>query len=105
MEQFKNHPRLSGLYNRVKYSARNPLSLAAPIYMVLGIAAALVLPTDKAQLICETVGYVLVAVLAAAAVVNFLRDHRQKIAHVKFLEAQREREAELKAWVDRSELK
>ena len=105
MEQFKNHPRLSGLYNRVKYSARNPLSLVAPIYMVLGIAVALALPADKAQLICEAVGYVLVAVLAAAAVVNFLRDRRHKVAHAKFLEAQREREAELKAWVDRSELK
>ena len=105
MEQFKNNPLIVGLRNRVKYSARNPLSLAAPIYMVLGIAAALVLPTDKAQLICETVGYVLVAVLAAAAGVNFLRDHRHKVAHAKFLEAQREREAELKAWVDRSELK
>ena len=97
MEQFKNHPRLGGL--------RNPLRLAAPIYMVLGIATALVLPADKAQLICEIVGYALVAVLAAAAVVNFLRDHRHKAAHAKFLESQREREAELKAWVNRSELK
>ena len=97
MKQFKNHPRLGGL--------RNPLRLAAPIYMVLGIAAALVLPTDKAQLICEIVGCVLVAVLAAAAGVNFLRDHRHKAAHAKFIESQREREAELKAWVDRSELK
>ena len=105
MDQFKNHPRLSGLYNRVKYSARNPLRLAAPIYMVLGIAAALVLPADKAQLICEIVGCVLVAILAAAAVVNFLRDHRHKAAHAKFLESQREREAELKAWLERSELK
>ena len=97
MERFKNHPRLGGL--------RNPLRLVAPIYMVLGIAAALVLPADKAQLICEIVGYALVAVLAAAAVVNFLRDHRRTVARAKFLEAQREREAELKAWVDRSELK
>ena len=103
MKQFKNHPIIVSLRNRVKYSARNPLSLAAPIYMVLGIAVALVLPTDTAQLMCETVGYVLVAVLAAAAVVNFLRDHRHKVAHAKFLEAQRPREAELKAWSDRSE--
>ena len=97
MEQFKNHPLIAGL--------RNPLRLAAPIYMVLGLATALILPTDKAQLICEIVGCVLVAVLAAAAGVNFLREHRHKAAHAKFLEAQREREAELKAWVDRSELK
>ena len=97
MKQFKNHPLIVSL--------RNPLRLAAPIYMVLGIAAALVLTADKAQLICEIVGYVLVAVLAAAAGVNFLRDHRHKVAHAKFLESQREREAELKAWVDRSELK
>ena len=103
MEQFKNHPLIVCLRNRVKYSARNPLSLAAPIYMVLGIAAALVLPADTAQLICETGGYVLVAVLAAVAAVNFLREHRHKVAHAKFLEAQREREAELKAWVDSSE--
>ena len=103
MEQFKNHPIIVSLRNRVKYSARNPLSLAAPIYMVLGIAVALVLPTNTAQLMCETVGYVLVAVLAAAAVVNFLREHRHKVAHAKFLEAPRPREAELKAWSDRSE--
>ena len=97
MRQFKNHPLIVGL--------RNPLRLAAPIYMVFGIAAALVLPADTAQLICEIVGYVLVAVLAAAAGVNFLREHRHKVAHAKFIESQREREAELKAWVDRSELK
>ena len=97
MGQFKNHPFIVGL--------RNPLSLAAPIYMVLGIAAALILPTDKAQLICEIVGYVLVACLAVIYVVIRVKAHRHKAAHAKFLEAQREREAELKAWVDRSELK
>ena len=97
MKRFKNHPRLSGV--------RNPLRLVAPIYMVLGIVAALVLPADTAQLICEAVGYALVAVLAAAAAVNFLREHRHKAAHAKFLESQREREAELRAWLERSELK
>ena len=97
MEQFKNHPLIVGL--------RNPLRLAAPIYMVLGLAAALILPADKAQLICEIVGCVLVACLAVIYVVISGKEHRHKVAHAKFLEAQREREAELKAWVDRSELK
>ena len=97
MEQFKNHPLIVGL--------RNPLRLAAPIYMVLGLAAALILPADKAQLICEIVGCVLVACLAVIYVVIRVKEHRRKAAHAKFLEAQREREAELKAWADRSELK
>ena len=106
MEQFKNHPALAGLYKlktRIMRSAS--LGLAAPIYMVFCIVVAVVLPTADAQLVCEIVGYILMACLAVGYVVVRIGEHRQKIAHAKFLEAQRPREAELRAWLERSELK
>ena len=79
--------------------------LAAPIYMVLGIVVAGVFPPADAQLVCEIVGYILLAGLAVCYVVIRVGEHRRKIAHAKFLEAQRPREAELRAWLERSELK
>ena len=105
MEQFKNHPRLSGLYNRVKYSARNPLRLVAPIYMVFGIIGGVVFPPADAQLVCVIVGCILLVCLAVGYVVIRVGEHRHKVAHAKFLKAQRPREAELRAWLERSELK
>ena len=80
-------------------------SLAAPIYMVFGIVVAVVLPTADAQLVCEIVGCILMACLAVVYVVIRVGERRQKIVHAKFLEAQRPREAELRAWLERSELK
>ena len=80
-------------------------SLAAPIYMMLGIVVAMVLPTADAQLVCEIVGYILLVYLAVVYAVIRVCERRQKIAHAKFLEAQRPREAELRAWLERSELK
>ena len=94
MEQFKN---------RIVRDAS--WRLAAPIYMVFGIIVGVVFPTEDAQLVCVIVGCGLVAGLAMCYVVIRVGEHRQKIAHAKFLEAQREREAELKAWLERSELK
>ena len=79
--------------------------LAAPIYMVFGIVVSVVFPAADAQLVCEIVGYILLACLAVIYVVIRVGEHRQKIAHAKFLEAQRPREAELRAWLERSELK
>lgn len=82
-----------------------PLGLAAPSYMVLCIVVGVVFPTADAQLVCEIVGYILMACLAVGYVVVRVGERRQKIAHAKFLEAQRPREAELRAWLERSELK
>ena len=84
---------------------KTPWSLAAPAYMVFGIIVGVVFPPEDAQLICEIVGYTLLACLAVGYVVIRIKDNRHKVSHAKFLESQREREAELKAWVDRSELK
>lgn len=81
------------------------LGLAAPIYMVLCIVVSMVIPTADAQQVCEIVGYILVACLAVGYVVVRVGERRRKIAHAKFLEAQRPREAELRAWLERSELK
>ena len=79
--------------------------IAAPSYMALGIVAGVVLPEADAQLICEIVGYILLALLTMRYVVIRVKEHRQKVAHVEFLEAQRHREAELRAWLERSEVK
>ena len=81
------------------------MKLAAPIYMVFGIVVSVVFPAADAQLVCVIVGCILLACLAVVYVVIRVKDHRQKIAHAKFLEAQRPREAELRAWPERSELK
>ena len=89
------------LKNRIMRSAS--LGLAAPIYMVLCIVVGVVFPAADAQLVCEIVGYILLAGLAVGYVVISVWEHRQKVAHAKFLEAQRPREAELRAWLDRSD--
>ena len=94
MKQFKNRI--------VRYAAWRH---AAPIYMVFGIIVGVVFPTADAQLVCEIVGCILLACLAVRYVVIRVGEHRRKIAHAKFLEAQRPREAELRAWLERSELK
>ena len=106
MEQFRNRPCLSGLCklkNRIMRDAS--LRLAAPIYMVLCIVVSVGFHTADAQLVCELVGYILMACLAVGYVVIRVWERSQKIAHAKFLEAQRPREAELRAWLERSELK
>ena len=75
--------------------SKTPWSLAAPTYMVLGIVVGVVFPTEDAQLICEIVGYILLAGLAVCYVVIRIKEQRLKIAHTKFLESQRQREVEL----------
>ena len=94
MKQFKN--------SIARYAAWR---LAAPIYMVFGIIVGVVFPPADAQLVCVIVGCILIACLAVRYVVIREGEHRRKIAHAKFLEAQRQREAELRAWLERSELK
>ena len=106
MEQFKSHPTLAGLYKLKNRVVRDAFfGLAAPIYMVLCIVVGVVFPTADAQLVCGIVGYILMACLAVGYVVIRVKEHRHKVAHAKFLEAQRPREAELRAWLERSELK
>ena len=82
MEQFKNHPRLSGLYNPKKRIVRN----AAWVMAVLAaVTLALVLGAipyyDEAKVICLVAGWVLLGALALGSVMNSLIERRENAAH------------------------
>ena len=82
MEQFKNHPRLSGLYNPKKRIVRN----AAWVMAVLAaVTLALVLGAipyyEEAQVICLIAGWVMLGALAVGSVMNHLIERRENAAH------------------------
>lgn len=82
MEQFKNHPRLSGLYNPKKRIVRNAAWVMA---FLASVVLALVLGAtpyhDEAKLICLSAGWVMLGALAVGSVMNSLIERRENAAH------------------------
>lgn len=82
MEQFKNHPRLSGLYNPKKRIVRNAAWVMA---FLASVVLALVLGSipyyDEAKMVCLIAGWVMLGALAVGSVMNSLIERREKAAH------------------------
>ena len=82
MEQFKNHPRLSGLYNPQKRIVRNAawvMAFLASVVLALALGAA---PYhDEAKLICLSAGWIMLGALAVGSVMNSLIERRENAAH------------------------
>ena len=82
MEQFKNNPRLSGLYNPKKRIVRDAAWVMA---FIASVVLALVLGTipyyDEAKMICLIAGWVLLGALAVGSVMNSLIERRENAAH------------------------
>ena len=82
MEQFKNNPRLSGLYNPKKRIVRDAAWVMA---FIASVVLALVLGTipyyDEAKMICLIAGWVMLGALAVGSVMNSLIERRENAAH------------------------
>lgn len=82
MEQFKNHPRLSGLYNPKKRIVRD---VAWVMAFLASVTLALVLGAipyyDEAKMICLIAGWVMLGALAVGSVMNSLIERRENAAH------------------------
>ena len=82
MEQFKNHPRLSGLYNPKKRLVRDAAWVMA---FLAAVTLALVLGAipyyAEAKMICLTAGWVMLGALAVGSVMNSLIERRENAAH------------------------
>ena len=82
MEQFKNHPRLSGLYNPKKRIVRDAAWVMA---FLAAVTLALVLGAipyyDEAKMICLIAGWVMLGALAVGSVMNSLIERRENAAH------------------------
>ena len=82
MEQFKNHPRLSGLYNPKKRIVRDAAWVMAFLAsVVLAIALGATLYHDAAKLVCLAAGWIMLGALAVGSVMNSLIERREKAAH------------------------
>ena len=82
MEQFKNHPRLSGLYNPKKRIVRNAawvMAFLASVVLALSLGATLY--HDAAKLVCLVAGWIMLGALAVGSVMNSLIERREKAAH------------------------
>lgn len=82
MEQFKNHPRLSGLYNPKKRIVRDAAWVLA---FLASVVLALVLGSipyyDEAKMICLVAGWIMLGALAVGSVMNSLIERRENAAH------------------------
>ena len=82
MEQFKNHPRLSGLYNPKKRIVRDAAWVMA---FLAAVTLALVLGAipyyAEAKMICLGAGWVMLGALAVGSVMNSLIARRENAAH------------------------
>ena len=82
MEQFKNHPRLGGLYNPKKRIVRNAAWVMA---FLASVVLALVLGAtpyhDEAKIICLIAGWAMMGALAVGSVMNSLIERRENAAH------------------------
>ena len=82
MEQFKNHPRLGGLYNPKKRIVRNTAWVMAFLAsVVLALVLGVTPYSDLAKEICLVAGWVLMGALAVGSVMNSLIERREKAAH------------------------
>ena len=82
MEQFKNHPRLGGLYNPKKRIVRNAAWVMA---FIAAVVLALMLGAtpyhDEAKIICLIAGWAMMGALAVGSVMNSLIERRENAAH------------------------
>ena len=82
MEQFKNHPRLSGLYNPKKRIVRNAAWMMAFLAsVVLALALGATPYHDAAKLVCLSAGWIMLGALAVGSVMNSLIERRENAAH------------------------
>ena len=82
MEQFKNHPRLGGLYNPKKRIVRDAAwVLAVLASVVLALVLGAIPYYDEAKMICLVAGWVMLGALAVGSVMNSLIERREQAAH------------------------
>ena len=82
MEQFKNHPRLGGLYNPKKRIVRNAAwTIAGLAAVVLALVLGVTPYSDLAKEICLVAGWVMLGALAVGSVMNSLIERRENAAH------------------------
>ena len=82
MEQFKNHPTLSGLYNPKKRIVRNAAWIIAFLAsVVLALVLGVTPYSDLAKEICLVAGWVMMGALAVGSVMNSLIERRENAAH------------------------
>ena len=82
MEQFKNHPRLSGLYNPKKRIVRNVAWMMAFLAaVVLALVLGAIPYYDEAKMLCLLAGWVMLGALTVGSVMNSLIERREKAAH------------------------
>ena len=82
MEQFKNHPRLSGLYNPKKRIVRDAAWVMALLAsVVLALVLGVTPYSDLAKEICLVAGWVMLGALAVGSVMNSLIERRENAAH------------------------
>ena len=82
MEQFKNHPRLGGLYNPKKRIVRNAAWVMAFLTaVVLALSLGATLYSDLAKELCLVAGWIMLGALAVGSVMSSLIERREKAAH------------------------
>lgn len=82
MEQVKNHPRLSGLYNPKKRIVRDAAWIIAFLAsVVLALVLGVTPYSDLAKEICLVAGWVMMGALAVGSVMNSLIERRENAAH------------------------
>ena len=82
MEQFKNHPRLSGLYNPKKRIVRDAAWVMAFLAsVVLAFALGAIPYYDEAKMVCLIAGWVMLGAFVVGSVMNSLIERREKAAH------------------------
>ena len=82
MEQFKNHPRLGGLYNPKKRIVRNAaFGVAVLAASVLALVIGSVPYYPEAETICLATGWVLLGAIVIGSVMDSLIERRENAAH------------------------
>ena len=82
MEQFKNHPRLAGLYNPKKRIVRDAaFGVAVLAASVLALVIGSVPYYPEAKLICLATGWVLLVALVVGNIMDWLIERRENAAH------------------------
>ena len=82
MEQFKNHPRLSGLYNPKKRIVRDAAWVMAFLAsVVLALVLGAIPYYDEAKMICVIACWVMLGALTVGGVMNSLIERRENAAH------------------------
>ena len=82
MEQFKNHPRLAGLYNPKKRIVRDAaFGVAVLAASVLALVIGSVPYYPEAETICLTTGWIMLGALVIGNIMDWLITRRENAAH------------------------